>query len=575
MTFLQLALVALNLTVRIYSSIYMIISDCDETFNYWEPLNLLLRGFGKQTWEYSPEYAIRSYTYLVPYYLVAYPVGKLVMTLQTLHTPAYYQFYFLRLLALNAFTCFAEIKLYRSVSRNISSKVGCWFLFFTSIAPGMAHAGVALLPSSFAMQCNMMALTNVLSAVTQTNNSVSTSKYYSCHSIFAIIWYLIGGIVGWPFALALGVTFGLYTLASGRQLISIIRGCILGLVTILVTIVGIDSYFYNKVLLVPLNIVFYNVFGGEGEGPEIFGVEPFSYYVLNLLVNFNIVAVLGYIGIIVNPFLYKMAPAANISLPLLIWSGIFFLQPHKEERFLYPIYPLITLSAALFVSKIFALVSQISIKVIPNHKIANVASRGGKILFGALVFAVSILRILNLVENYSAPLVTLENISQLPASDRIVNVCVGKEWYHIPNSLFLPDNYRFRFVKSGFDGLLPGDFLENGELRQATSSIPTNMNNKNAFESDKVIDFLECDYYIDNSEVSRNNEPRVIERVDGIATVIDPEWKLLGCNKIIDPNGQSNGIGRLLYVPKALRSVIPYKVEYLDFCAMERKSGGA
>jgi alpha-1,2-mannosyltransferase len=281
------------------------------------------------------------------------------------------------------------------------------------------------------------------------------------------------------------------------------------------------------------------------------------------------------VGIIVNPFLYKMAPAANISLPLLIWSGIFFLQPHKEERFLYPIYPLITLSAALFVSKIFALVSQISIKVIPNHKIANVASRGGKILFGALVFAVSILRILNLVENYSAPLVTLENISQLPASDRIVNVCVGKEWYHIPNSLFLPDNYRFRFVKSGFDGLLPGDFLENGELRQATSSIPTNMNNKNAFESDKVIDFLECDYYIDNSEVSRNNEPRVIERVDGIATVIDPEWKLLGCNKIIDPNGQSNGIGRLLYVPKALRSVIPYKVEYLDFCAMERKSGGA
>lgn len=341
------------------------------------------------------------------------------------------------------------------------------------------------------------------------------------------------------------------------------------------TIVGIDSYFYNKVLLVPLNIVLYNVFGGEGEGPEIFGVEPFSYYVLNLLVNFNIVAVLGYVGIIVNPFLYKMAPAANISLPLLIWSGIFFLQPHKEERFLYPIYPLITLSAALFVSKIFALVSQISIKVIPNHKIANVASRGGKILFGALVFAVSILRILNLVENYSAPLVTLENISQLPASDRIVNVCVGKEWYHIPNSLFLPDNYRFRFVKSGFDGLLPGDFLENGGLRQATSSIPTNMNNKNAFESDKVIDFLECDYYIDNSEVSRNNEPRVIERVDGIATVIDPEWKLLGCNKIIDPNGQSNGIGRLLYVPKALRSVIPYEVEYLDFCAMERKSGGA
>lgn len=34
-------------------------------FNYWEPLHYLAKGKGFQTWEYSPDYAIRSYFYLV------------------------------------------------------------------------------------------------------------------------------------------------------------------------------------------------------------------------------------------------------------------------------------------------------------------------------------------------------------------------------------------------------------------------------------------------------------------------------------------------------------------------------
>jgi alpha-1,2-mannosyltransferase len=43
---------------------YAPIQDCDETFNYWEPTHYLSHGYGKQTWEYSPEYAIRSWAYI-------------------------------------------------------------------------------------------------------------------------------------------------------------------------------------------------------------------------------------------------------------------------------------------------------------------------------------------------------------------------------------------------------------------------------------------------------------------------------------------------------------------------------
>lgn len=42
-----------------------IISDCDETFNYWEPLHYLMFNRGLQTWEYDPKYALRSYAYLL------------------------------------------------------------------------------------------------------------------------------------------------------------------------------------------------------------------------------------------------------------------------------------------------------------------------------------------------------------------------------------------------------------------------------------------------------------------------------------------------------------------------------
>ncbi len=40
------------LVPRLLSSLYNIIHDCDEVYNYWEPLHFLLYGYGMQTWEY-------------------------------------------------------------------------------------------------------------------------------------------------------------------------------------------------------------------------------------------------------------------------------------------------------------------------------------------------------------------------------------------------------------------------------------------------------------------------------------------------------------------------------------------
>ena len=65
---------------------------------------------------------------------------------------------------------------------------------------------------------------------------------------------------------------------------------------------AIDSYFYGRPTIAALNILKYNVFS-TGAGSELYGVqftrrcthftapkgtEPLSYYLVNLLLNFNL-----------------------------------------------------------------------------------------------------------------------------------------------------------------------------------------------------------------------------------------------------------------------------------------------
>jgi len=52
------------LIANIISALFAPIQDCDETFNYWEPTHYLSHGYGLQTWEYSPDFAIRSWLYI-------------------------------------------------------------------------------------------------------------------------------------------------------------------------------------------------------------------------------------------------------------------------------------------------------------------------------------------------------------------------------------------------------------------------------------------------------------------------------------------------------------------------------
>lgn len=47
-----------------------------------------------------------------------------------------------------------------------------------------------------------------------------------------------------------------------------------------------------------------------------------------------------------------------------------------------------------------------------------------------------------------------------PVKEFDLKLCMGKEWHRFPGNYLIPNGIRVEFVKSEFDGLLPGHFEE-------------------------------------------------------------------------------------------------------------------
>ncbi|OAD56074.1 Alpha-1,2-mannosyltransferase ALG9 [Eufriesea mexicana] len=134
----------LLLSARFCSAIWSHITDCDETYNYWEPSHYLLYGNGQQTWEYSPQYALRSYMYLLIHMVPA----KLYHYL--LEPNPVLVFYFVRCL-LSVGCAMSEVYFYKNVCREFGIHIGRLTLVFLILSSGMYIASAAFLPSSFSM----------------------------------------------------------------------------------------------------------------------------------------------------------------------------------------------------------------------------------------------------------------------------------------------------------------------------------------------------------------------------------------------------------------------------------------
>jgi alpha-1,2-mannosyltransferase len=342
-------------------------------------------------------------------------------------------------------------------------------------------------------------------------------------------------------------------------------------------------FFYRKFEIVPWNIVKYNIFSSTG-GPNLYGTEPWTFYFRNLAINFNIWFVLALLSLPL--FLLQKAFTAKqhsfqsglrtivFLTPFYMWLGIFTLQPHKEERFMYPAYPFLALNAALALHIVLSAFGNSDRKTLI-----------GKIPAQLKLFAVAIVllfsldlgltRIAGIYTAYSAPLKLYEPIGagvvgQRGLGSRGDNVCFGKEWYRFPSSYFLPRDMHAKFIRSEFRGLLPGEFSEvrAGFGFFGGAWLPTSgLNDRNEEDMAKYVDIRQCSFLVDTQYPERT-DPLPTHEPDYISD--GDNWDIVKCEPFLDAS-RTHFLSRVLWMPESDLVPEKYRRRWGRHCLLRRK----
>ncbi|EUC37360.1 glycosyltransferase family 22 protein [Bipolaris zeicola 26-R-13] len=551
------------------------IQDCDEVFNYWEPSHYLNHGYGLQTWEYSPEYAIRSWTYTAIHSLIIW-AGTWPLQFLGIQESKVIEFYFLRVV-LALFCALCQARMYSAIRKTFQERIAIFFMIIMTVSPGMYHAAPAYLPSSFAMYFAMLGFASFMDWY---GGSIKTAR--------GITWFAIGSALGWPFAGALALPFILedviVSFVTGTILQSLQRLIFQGglsALAILALQAGIDSFFYREPVCVPLNIVLYNVFSGGSRGPDIYGVEPWHFYIRNLALNFNIwfFLALAALPLLLIQYLVFEKSVSQHTLrrsvvfvsPFYLWLAIFTVQPHKEERFMYPAYPALAWNAALSLHIFLANFGSMD----PRHLVSRIPPMVKLTIVCIpllLSFNVGMLRTVGHITAYSAPLNVYKPLFD-PKFVRIEGmpedmVCLGKEWYRFPSSFHLPSGVRAKFIKSEFSGLLPGEFSEGemgSELFPGTWMVPMGMNDENREDPGKYIDIQHCDFLVDSrfpGMPPTKLEPDYISDAE--------QWETLKCIPFLDAS-ETSFVSRTLWIPDLPFIPAKFQRKWGEYCLLRRK----
>lgn len=208
---------------------------------------------------------------------------------------------------------------------------------------------------------------------------------------------------------------------------------------------------------------------------------------------------------------------------------------------------MVTLCGAIAVDviqKIYFLIRNWIKELKNTHYLDHTLWIAASVIFVTILFGLS--RIFSLVTNYQAPMDVMMELNAWRLDEKsdyksgtTYNVCVGKDWYRFPNSFFFPtDDFRLRFIKSEFNGMLPAYFDE-GE--NGTRVINHHFNDLNRGDDAMLFDYTKCHFLLDiDFGVSSKLEPNYVQKVN--------EWTVLKSKPFLNSNKSHNRL-RSFYVP--------------------------
>ncbi|KAL0320612.1 UNVERIFIED_CONTAM: Dol-P-Man:Man(6)GlcNAc(2)-PP-Dol alpha-1,2-mannosyltransferase [Sesamum radiatum] len=463
-----LPLVSLGM-LRYMSASSNIIHDCDEVFNYWEPLHFLLYKSGFQTWEYSSEFALRSYLYILFHNVVGWPASWWFGEEKAR------VFYAVRIF-LGVLSVIADAALVVAISRKYGKRLASYTLAMLCLASGCFFASTSFLPSSFSMYAI----------------SLSSALFLFEKPAAAVAVAATGVILGWPFSILAFLPVTIFSLVR-RFKWAFLSGAVTS-VTLLALSVIVDHCYYGKWTSSVLNLLIYNVLGG-GES-HLYGTQGPLFYLKNGFNNFNFCFILALLFVVILPIAKKkyVPELLVIISPIYIWLAFMSLQPHKEERFLYPIYPLICVAASAVIESIPDLFRD---KYNPNNSsLLVVIAKSLRPLVLGIILCASHSRTFSLINGYSAPLEIYKHLEHHDDAGEGSILCVGSEWHRFPSSFLVPEYVgEVRWIDDGFRGLLPFPF---NTTLGGTSAAPSYFNNKNqASDQQYFQDLDKCTFLVE------------------------------------------------------------------------------
>eukprot|EP00659_Diplonema_papillatum_P000491 gene491-733_t len=228
--------------VRVMYGMVSGVADCDEVFNYWEPAHELIYGRGLQTWEYSPEYGLRSWLYVwlncgLGWVLAAAGVPKTTVFMAIRSVLALCSGY-------------ADCSLITSVQSAFGSRLAYLLGALLVCSTGCSMASFCFLPSSFALMC--------ITAAQSQQLQFGRRRIWKLMTAVALV--VAAVVVGWPFIGLACVPLGLHALyvyGLPRTFLAI------AVCTAVMSyaVFFVDTLHYGRPVMSTWEIVKYNVLG--------------------------------------------------------------------------------------------------------------------------------------------------------------------------------------------------------------------------------------------------------------------------------------------------------------------------
>jgi alpha-1,2-mannosyltransferase len=470
-------------SLQIIAAWLLPILDYDEVFNSWEYLYKVQYGINRQVWRNSPDYAFRSYFYIFLHYLPA-------SLLKSYPKPVVFK---LMRVFLSLFSIFSQETLRKSLELpDVYSVV-------FSISPGFLIAGHAFLPFTFSTNCLMLFYACFMQFYKSESKEYLFAAFLACFTAV---------IIGWPFFGVIFAVFIIPYLLKNPMILSrpiIYRFGIAALAVVFIPSFLFDTTYYKKLWK---SLFYSRNLEKNIVSSELFNLESWQFYFNSLLLNFNFVIIIQlYVLFLLFPaylvYAYRSRKYVkhflfyfSLWFSSLFWLILVCTQQHKDERFLYIIYP--------------------GIAILSTYLLENLGKCGKFALICVLI--VSFSRIYSIYDGFSAPLKIWQ--------DAPGNVCVGSDLHLFPSSYNF--NHHLFYSQDKLSELLSREFQENFMI-----------SNKNSEKIDNYVEISHCRYVI------------LLETEDRPLRTEFQGWEVIQEEQFLD--GKTSQPFRSFYLPEGKR----------------------